>query len=101
MPLVYDGGVARPSGLDAELREQIESELADGIPVRIAAENARTRKIDAPRVDLERTRRQSSFRWELVQGKSLLSGELGTGGFRSLSRERLAAAISVTRSRRS
>ncbi len=32
--------MARPSVLTPELRERIEVELADGIPVRIAAENA-------------------------------------------------------------
>lgn len=38
------GRVARPSALTPELREQIESDLEDGIPVRIAAENARVSK---------------------------------------------------------
>jgi hypothetical protein len=52
------GRVARPSALTTERRERIESELADGIPIAIVAE--REWEIDAPRVDLERTRHASS-----------------------------------------
>ena len=36
--------MARPSSLTPDIREQIESDLADGIPVRIATENAQVSK---------------------------------------------------------
>lgn len=36
LSLVYDGRVARPSALTPELRERIELELSDGIPIVVA-----------------------------------------------------------------